>query len=303
MTTKSTSVFLGRFALACTAGFALAASQAAAAVIDISNATTPCESGWPDGGVRIDDVVGGGNTGRMIGVTQTHWTSGGFSVPVDLNGNTLILDSGGGNYANYAGPISGNGTVTIQDNGQTVGGSLGNTYTGTTNVNTVVTLNKSSGNALCGTITMSNGSYILLAASDQIDDASNMTLLGTARLDLAGFSDTINELHMVTGSSVQTGAGGVLKVAKLFINDVQQPETAKGAGDGLVLGSGYIEVGASGPLVITESPDIPANPVPGDTANTPNPASLTKLDWDDTLRAATYDVYLWPAADPKPSIL
>jgi len=66
-------------------------------VVDISNASHPVTPEDPNGpGINIDAEVGvGGNSGRLIGQTQTHWSSGGFSVPLDLNGNTLIIDTGG----------------------------------------------------------------------------------------------------------------------------------------------------------------------------------------------------------------
>ncbi|MEI7903060.1 MAG: hypothetical protein WCK89_22710 [bacterium] len=281
-------------------------------IIDISNATTPAESSWPDGGVRIDDVVGAGNSGRLIGVTQTHWTSGGFSVDLDLNGNTLKINSGGGNYINASGAISGNGVVSVEGGGNQpihISGSTGNTYSNTTVVTpyTAVSLEKSSGHALCGGITVTgpnNPPYttsLIWTAPNQIEDTSDVTLVSAgAVLDLAGFSDTISNLYMVTGSYVQTGVGGVLKVAKLFLDDVEQGEVAYIAGDGFVLGSGYIEVGGSGPPLIEQPPSEPVNPAPTDGSPTVHPANLPKLDWADSSRASSYDVYLWIDSEPKP---
>jgi hypothetical protein len=218
---------------------------------------------------------------------------------VKLNGNTLKLDSGGGNYANYAGPISGAGAVIIQSNGQTIGGSLGNTYTGTTNVNTVVTLNKSSGNALCGTIT-GTGAVITWSASDQISDTSDVTLNSASRLMLGARTETISKLYLVTGAYVDTGAGGILKVSELYLNGVQQAPVGKGAGDTFVLGTGYIDVANSGPPVIATAPDKPASPVPTDGTIGLHPMFVTLLNWADAAGAATYDVYLWDASGSQP---
>ena len=210
----------------------------------VSNVLTPwCEGG----GVRIDTFIPSGVTAFLVGLTQTQWGSGGFSRAVNLNGNTLILDSGGGNYANYAGPISGAGTVTIQNNGQTIGGSLGNTYTGTTNVNTVLTLNKSSGNALCGAIT-GTGAVITWAANEQINDTSSVTLASGSSLALAGHTETIASLTLATGTSVNTGTGGLLTVTTLTVGGTVQPSGTYTAGNSAwVTGTGSVVV----PLVGT----------------------------------------------------
>src|SRR5690606_7463610 len=99
--------------------------------------------------------------GRLIAITKTHWSSGGFSVPVDLNGNILVIDSGGGNTCIASGPISGNGTVNLVGGGNLpirITGGSGNTYTGTTHASKgVINLEKTFGNALNGAVTVSAG--------------------------------------------------------------------------------------------------------------------------------------------------
>ena len=251
-----------------------------------------------------NDVIGADNTANMTDDTTFGWQTHACAIPVVNNGFLFSMDSGGGNYYNYTGDISGTGGLYIGAGGIDtlhIGGGVGNTYTGPTVVNNgPVSLEKTSGNALCGAITVQGSGGLLWTASDQISDTSDVTLTSTAALDLDGFSDTINELHMVSGSFVQTGTGGVLKVARLFLDDVQQPETAHGAGDGFVSGSGYIEVGASGPPVITDPPSAPANPVPADSSANVSPAALHSLNWDDCPGASGYDVYLWLASDQDP---
>ncbi|MEI7954587.1 MAG: hypothetical protein WCJ66_05410 [Verrucomicrobiota bacterium] len=216
-------------------------------VVDISNTLTPWEPTNTGAGVRPNVVVGtSGNFGRLVGLTQTHWGSGGFTTPLILNGNTLILDSGGGNTANYAGPISGAGAVIIQNNGQTIGGSIGNTYTGTTSVKTVVTLNKSSGNALCGTIT-GTGAVITWAANNQINDASSVTLASGSSLALAGHTETFASLTLATGASVNTGPGGVLTVTNLTVGGSVMPsDTYTSSNSSFVTGTGSVVVPAAG---------------------------------------------------------
>ena len=261
---------------------------------------------------NANSEIGADSTANMTAATTFGWQTYGCGIPIINNGFLLTMDSGGGNYYNYTGDISGPGGLWIGAGGADIlhiGGSDANTYGGSTVVNSgPVSLEKSYGNALCGNITVQgspSGSFpgmgnVIWTAPDQISDTSNVSLASTASLNLDGFSDTINELHLVTGSYVQTGAGGVLKVAKLFINGTQQPDVAYIAGDGFVTGSGYIEVGASGPPVISEPPSTPANPAPASGLTTVHPAMLAKLDWDDSARAGTYDVYLWLASDPTP---
>ena len=275
-------------------------------IVDLSNTLTPAEPAIPDAGVNIDAVVAAGNFGRLVGTTLTWWQVS-FTRPVDLNENTFYIDSGGNQNRNASGAISGNGVVVFRNTGplpgRVVAGNIGNTYTGTTTVSGIVSLAKSSGNALCGPITLNNSSANLVwTASNQIEDTANLTLTTSgASLNLPGYKDTINELYLVTGTAVQTGAGGILKVARLFINGTQQDEVAKIAGDGYVLGSGWIEVGASGPPVIGTVPAEPATPVPTDWATTVHPANLPKLDWADSSLAVSYDVYLWLETDTQPT--
>jgi len=274
--------------------------------ISISNTLTPADAGNPANGVDIDTTVGTGKTGLLIGTTQTYWGSGGFLVPLILNGNSLIIDSSGGNTMNVGGPISGGGMLTFQNGGSTpmhVSGSTGNTYTGPTIISSAqVSLEKSSGDALRGSITMTNAAAKMTwTASDQINDGANIYLnVSGASLDLEGFTDTINELHLITGTTVKTATGGILRVAKLFVNEVRQPDVARMEGDGYVLGAGSIEVGASGPA--TWVPSTPATPAPTNGRNFGSTllATLTKLDWSDCPRADSYDVYLWDASGSKP---
>ena len=284
-----------------------ALTTATAAVIDISNVTNPVEPANPNAGINVNTAVGTGNSGRLVGLTQTHWDSQGFSVALNLNGNTLIIDNGNGNAMNATGALSGSGVLRVDGGGSAairIGGSTGNTYTGTTEVvQGPVNLEKTSGNALCGTVTVDSSVNVLWAGSNQLSDTSDVTLGNNgAALNLAGYADTIRDLHLVTGGSVQTGAGGVLQVARLFLNGVQQPEVAKIAGDGFVTGSGYIAVGASGPPVILNPPSEPLGPTPANASTTVHPAVFHTFDWADCVAATSYDVYFWPAAAAKPAL-
>jgi lysophospholipase L1-like esterase len=198
----------------------------AANVVDISNALYPFDPANPNAGVKIDVVVAAEKTARLVGVTQTHWTSGGFSRPVDLNGNTLIIDSGGGNACAAGGPITGNGLVRVNAGGIgmiPIRGSMGNTNTGSTEINSgPVKLEKSSGNALNGTITVNgamsnyfpNTGNLLWGGNNQVNDASNLILSEAASLNPAGYSDTVGTLAITGNGNIYMGAStSVLRFA------------------------------------------------------------------------------------------
>lgn len=206
-----------------------------------------------------NDVVGADNTANMTGDMTFGSQTYDCAIPVFNNGFLFSMDSGG-NYYNYTGEISGSGGLHIEAGGfgtLHIGGSVGNSYTGPTVVsNGLVSLENSSGNALCGDITVGDLSSVLWSANDQIEDTSNVTLSGTATLTLhnvffkgLAYSDTLGELWVATGSKVCTGWGGVLIVSELYIDGIKQPHvpvTENALGDGLVRGNGWIEVGGSG---------------------------------------------------------
>ncbi len=201
-------------------------TAAATNVVDISNALTPWEPANPAAGVKIDGAVPSDKTGRLVGVTQTHWTSGGFSRPVDLNGNTLIIDSGGGNACAASGAIFGTGLVRVNAGGIGIihlNGNTGNTYTGATEINNgPVKLGKTAGNALNGTITvngvMSNNfpgtGTLLWGANNQVNDTSNLTLTAGSSINFNGFSDTMGTLALTGDASIYlTGNTSVARFA------------------------------------------------------------------------------------------
>jgi len=180
-------------------------------MVDISNEVTPFESAHPELGVKIDTAVGAGNTGRLVGFTQTYWSSFGFTVPLNLNGNTLSVDSGGGNTCIASGVISGNGIVRLVGGGSLplrVTGGFGNTYTGTTEVTRgVINLEKTSGNALNGAITITAGGLVWVNGN-QVNDTSTIALAGTATyLNFAGKSETAGALRVTADASIYLGSG------------------------------------------------------------------------------------------------
>lgn len=194
-------------------------------VVDISNDLSHAledPTKWAEG-VRIDDKVPSGSSGRLVGLTRTYWGSGGFSRTVNLNGNQLLIASGG-NAFNITGAITGNGTLEITGGGigvLNIGGSIGNSYTGPTTIGTgPVKLAKSSGNALNGTIAVNGGfsnnfpntGTVWWGAHNQINDSSAITLAEGASLNLGGFSDTMGTLGITGNASIHLG--GTTSVAR-----------------------------------------------------------------------------------------
>jgi lysophospholipase L1-like esterase len=186
-------------------------------VVEISNALTPWEPANPGLGVRIDAAVGSDKSARLVGQTQTHWSSGGFSRAVDLNGELLVIDSGGGNAMLAGGPIAGDGKLRVNGGGVGVlriGGGGGNTYTGATEIrNGPVKLEKTSGNALNGPVAvngaMSNNfpgtGTLLWGGNDQISDTSDLTLADGSSLNLAGYTDTMGTLALNGDANLYLG--------------------------------------------------------------------------------------------------
>ena len=272
-----------------------------------------------------NNTIGAGKTANLTAATTFGWQTGNCAIPVITNGYLFTMNSGGGNAYNYTGNISGAGAVKIEgvqywggnwNNLMRIGGSTGNTYTGTTLVNPGTTsLEKTSGDALRGTITVgstNDTARLRWMANDQLNDSADVTLIyfnvgpsypgRDTYLDLNGYSDRINDLVMETGTYVKTGIGGVLNVKRLIVGGVEMPKKSYTAADGFVQGSGYIDVDDSGPPVIEEAPSEPLGPTPSDGASDVSPVTLTKLDWEDCVGATSYDVYLWKATETKPEV-
>jgi hypothetical protein len=186
-------------------------------IFDISNELHPFEPSNPGAGVAIDSVIPSGRSGRLVGLTETHWNSEGFSRDIDLNENTLQIYTGNGNPFDITGAISGNGLLKLQGGGPEhlyIGGDTANTYTGTTEIlRGPVTLRKTSGNALNGTISI-NGplsttfpatGVLTWGASNQVNDSSNLTL-GDGSLQLDGFTDTVGTAALTGDFTIKLGS-------------------------------------------------------------------------------------------------
>ena len=164
--------------------------------------------------IQHDNALGATSGSTTVIPGATLELEGGISVGAEaLKLSGTLTDVSGDN--SWAGVISDSGTITKAGAGTlTLSGSSGNTFTGTTNVNTgILSLNKSSGNALGGTINIGDGTgtdTVRLQASNQIADSSTVTMnaAGTPTLDLNSFNDTIGSLAGANASaSVSLGSG------------------------------------------------------------------------------------------------
>jgi hypothetical protein len=259
-----------------------AASASHASVVQISNALDkpPAQATQS---FNIDTTVGAGNSGQLVGTSQSLWSEGGVATNLDLNGNILIFDSGSGNGYNNTGATSGNGTVNLQmgpDGGgfwnanMLFSGSNSNTYTGTTNLNFGQVLMERTGGAfsLAGTITVgaqaSQTARLLWGANGQLATTTNITVnnstvtngattnadsnyldLGGAA-DTSGFTSTINSLTLNGNAYVDTGVGGVLTVSSLTVAGVTEGPGTYTSSSTFVTGTGSIVV--SGAVSVPE---------------------------------------------------
>ncbi|MFN8487799.1 MAG: SGNH/GDSL hydrolase family protein [Caldilineaceae bacterium] len=179
-----------------------------------------------------------GQYGNLTGNGGYGWQTGSSSKDVETNGFAFLLNNGDGNALDYSGVIYGAGSVSLRSApanspccAQTpliLSGARPNQYTGvTTLLQGVVKLAKTAGvTAIPGDLVMNNqgnNDELRWGASDQIADSANLTINAIAgKLNLNGYQETIHDLKMVSGASIDTGAGssGQLTVAHFWYNNV-----------------------------------------------------------------------------------
>jgi hypothetical protein len=227
---------------------ALALATASAAVTDISGDLEIA-------GLTLDQAVGPGNSGRLIGDTKTNWPSGTFISDVDLNSFKFTINNGGGNDQTYNGTFTGPGILALHGRSTAdwtpdirLGGASANTPTSVSITQGRVQLNKTPGvDALAGPITINTGTTVRLQwiASNQINDASVITTTassGAVFIMINSQTDTIAGLDLKTGHKVETTSGGVLTVTNLTVGGVVQWPGTYTSADGFVTGPGSVVV-------------------------------------------------------------
>jgi len=199
----------------CVALLAIAAcsGSAWAVVVDISGTA-----------INVDTLVGAGNSGRFIADSSINWSPSVINSDMDLNGFT-ITDSQGGNPHTVLGAISGTGTFIFTGPTITIGGVAANTFTGIYRpTGTMILAKTASGiDAINGSVELLNSAQIQWNGfSNQANDATVIYMgtatngVGTDRLFLNGYSDTIGVLNLYACGLIDLGAtsgGGALTVA------------------------------------------------------------------------------------------
>ncbi len=101
----------------------------------------------------------------------------------------------------FSGPISGPGSLNLSVGSIHFSGNSANSYQGQTTLgtDTLLYLNKSSGNAVPGNLSIASGSRVTLNGNNQIADSSTTTVNSNGRLLLQGFSETISSLILNSG--------------------------------------------------------------------------------------------------------
>jgi len=195
-------------------------------VVTIGTSGTLNLNGFTDSIQDLSMEAGAGVTtltGQLGIVGQVTTGGGSTSASATIAGNLILIassrtftiaDTAGVNLdLNVSAAIGQNvaGVGLIKEGAGTLGftGSAANTYAGTTVVNAGVLLLQKGGTdgAIQGDLTVNSGGIARLAAGNQILAAvGNQVLVDGGQFDLAGFSDTIQDLAL-TGGSVTTGAG------------------------------------------------------------------------------------------------
>ena len=131
----------------------------------------------------------GTNSGSLLGGTGSL-----------TNNGTVVFNRS--NASTYSGALSGSGAVTKLGLGTlTFGGSAANTLTGATTVSAgTLKLDKSaSTTAIAGSVEVATGATLLISQSEQVNDASAVTLSGGTIRTAAGVDEAFGNLT-VTGS-------------------------------------------------------------------------------------------------------
>lgn len=213
--------------------------------------------------------IGGNNT-----VQGNIALSGGINTGVIINSNAGNLDLAGviSNGAN-ANSITKTGTGTL-----TLSGASANTFGGAVNANDgTIVLNKTAGQNAIGPGNLNIGdsigstasAIVQLSASNQINNATTVTIATDGKLDLQANSDAIGALTMSGGSVTATGAGTLTLGGNLTFNGIGS-NTASITSNVDLGGNRQIQVGNNG---VNGDTDLAINGVISGTGN-----SLTKTD-------------------------
>jgi hexosaminidase len=214
--------------------------------------------------------IGPGVIANMVGDTTFGYITRTCRIPVINNGYRFTIDSGNGNDLNYAGQLSGTGTVEFFmgpynssnpyfiNNPLRISGTEANTMAGTFNVKKgQVQLEKSPGlNAVSGNLVVGgqgSNDCIYLKADEQIIDSADVILLNSPSgagkggyINLNGCTETIASLTMASDTFIRTdgtdGVNGVLKTYELNVNGESKPVGEYTSSEPWIEGGGTVVV-------------------------------------------------------------
>lgn len=126
-----------------------------------------------------------------------------FQNALDLGGDTRTIQTDGNFSAYLPSAITGTGALVKTGSGTLRFTGAGNTYTGSTSIQGgTVYLNKSSGYAIPGDLTIANGStFVILQSANQIPTTANISFTGWGNPHFEVYG------HGVTVASISGGAG------------------------------------------------------------------------------------------------
>lgn len=156
-------------------------------------------------------TYGNGVSYNLTGNMTFGWQTGKVTGAINVNSYNFSMETGGGNYAELSGAISGTGNLSWNGGGSTsfqtnpgfLSGSAANTLSGTYTISRgTLALNKTAGvNAIAGNVIIGGGdnqAILRLDANNQIIDSANIKMTGNYedRIWLQGHSETVNTLDL-----------------------------------------------------------------------------------------------------------
>ena len=156
----------------------------------------------------------------LTGDTQFGWQLNTWPCDININGFNLTQDTGGGNYQNISGALTGaTGTYNLASGGNAgpavLSGTTPNTFAGSYNIVTgtnLLELNKTAGvAAISGPVYLNSGT-IQWEASNQMASAPAITLQGGTTLDFNGNSEILGTLTVAgpTNANLLLGGAGTV---------------------------------------------------------------------------------------------
>lgn len=154
---------------------------------------------------------------QLVGDCSFGWRSGTVAGDINLNGHTLVIETGGGNRTVFSGAISGEGSVAWRGGAvpqvgpSIISGDRPNIFHGTfTLLKGVLDLNKTEGtDAIPGDLVIGaeGSASVRLLRQNQINDAAAVLFAGKegAALELQGHSERFASLILRTHAEIHMG--------------------------------------------------------------------------------------------------